>query len=202
MSDLQANDKHRREARRFVDALATRLTELEHMAKDAKRHEAFQPEDYARFRSLFDHFRKLSEEFQILSHLTENSLAKFEVNDQRGNTEYRNLEAYFWRLQVPMLHSMIATNLRMLRVWDDRLRRGQGLPIGSRELFIETIRLIYDARLQLLRPRYVDLLDDEALKDAERANRILKALINKAPRLFDFGEDGERPTKPAEDSSR
>lgn len=191
--------KNRRDARRFIDALATRLTELEHLAEDAKRHQVFDPEDYSQFKALFMQFRELSEEFQILSHLTEESLGKFEHGNRRDNTEYKDLEAYFRKLQVPMLNNMIATNLRMLRVWDDRLRLGEGLPVGSRELFIETIRLVYNARMQLLRPRYVDLLDDAALKNAEKVDRLLRALIRKAPRMFDFaGPEDEKPKAESE----
>ncbi|HIJ38639.1 MAG TPA: hypothetical protein HPP80_07045, partial [Rhodospirillaceae bacterium] len=183
---LSGPSKLRRNARNFVEALTARLSELESVAKEAKSYNVFTPSGYAGFKTLFNRFRELSEEFQLLSQLAEDSLTKCDWTDRQNAGEYKELEVYFRRLQVPMLHAMITTNLRLLRVWDDRLRQGEGLPLGSRELFVETVRLIYNARLQLLRPRYIELLDDAAIQDAERADRLLRTLIRNAPGLFDF----------------
>jgi hypothetical protein len=92
-----------------------------------------------------------------------------------------------------MLHAVIRTNLRLLRVWDDRLQRGEGLPYGAHEVFLETVRVIYNARTELLRPRYVSQLDEDALADADRAERLLRTLIAEAPKLFDFAAAGSSP---------
>jgi hypothetical protein len=176
----------RKDARRFVDALALRLHELEYMAKQAKRFDIFSNEEYAEFKGLFLNFSELCEEFQLLSHLTELSLAKFERAGKDHWIEYQELDGYFRQLQVPMLHAVIRTNLHLLRVWDDRMQRGEGLPYGSREVFMETVRIIHNARTELLRPRYVALLDEAALRDAERADRLLRVLISRSPTLFNF----------------
>jgi hypothetical protein len=176
----------RQDARRFVDALAIRLGELEGMATLAKQYDVFNTDEYAQFKQLFLNFSDLCEEFQLLSHLTEESLANFERAAVGHWDEHRKLEEYFRKLQVPMLHAVIRTNLRLLRVWDDRLQRGEGLPYGAREVFLETIRVIHNARSELLRPRYVALLDEAALEDADRADRLLRTLISQAPQLFDF----------------
>ncbi len=179
-------EKVRSDAHRFVEALAARLRELEHLAREAKHFNVFAADEYAQFRLLFLNFRELSEEFQVLSQLAEDSLGNLKSEVQDAGDEHRRLDEYFRRLQVPMLHGVISTNLRLLRVWDDRLQRGEGLPYGAYELFLETVRLIYNARLELLRPRYVALLDDAALRDADRAERLLQALIERAPRFLDF----------------
>ena len=176
----------RKDARRFVDALALRLHELEYMAKQAKRFDVFSNEEYAEFKCLFLNFSELCEEFQLLSHLTELSLTKFERAGTDHWIEYQELDGYFRQLQVPMLLAVIRTNLHLLHVWDDRMQRGEGLPYGSREVFMETVRIIHNARTELLRPRYVALLDETALHDAERADHLLRILISKAPRLFNF----------------
>jgi hypothetical protein len=147
--------------------------------------------EYAEFKTLFLNFRDLCDEFQVLSHLAQDSLSQFELFGQRHCGEYVNLERYFHKLQVPMLRAVIRTNLRLLRVWDTRLQQGEGLPYGSRELFIETIRIIHNARIELLRPRYLLLLDDDALQDAERAERLLQALVAQAPILFNFASPAE-----------
>ncbi len=191
MTQQAAVKKMRDDVRRFVNALAARLVELERMAKAAKRFEVFSAEEYSEFKLLFRQFRELSEEFQMLSHLAEASLGDVERWGNSHPTEFEDLEAYFRKLQIPMLHALISTNLRLLKVWDDRLQRGEGLPYGARELFIETIRIIHHARIELLRPRYVALLDDAALRNADRAERLLRTLIEQAPALVDFGS--ERP---------
>jgi hypothetical protein len=182
-------EKVRGDARRFVDGLAQRLVELDSMARTAKKFNVFNPKEYAEFKGLFLSFTDRTEEFQMLSYLAEESLANFERNGANQWKEHQQLDEYFRKLQIPMLRQVIATNLRLLKIWDDRLQRGEGLPYGSRELFIETIRVIYNAKTQLLRPRYVALLDNSALRDADRAERLLKTLMRKAPKLMNFAED-------------
>ncbi len=186
---MNAAEQVRRDARRFVDGLAQRLKELDEMARSAKRFNVFSPEEYASFKSLFLDFTELSEEFQLLSHLAEETLANYERHGVNHWAEHKELEDYFRKLQVPMLRQVITTNLRLLRVWDDRMQRGEGLPYGAREVFLETIRVIYNAKTQLLRPRYVAQLDDAALRDADRAERLLRTLVRKAPKLFNFAEE-------------
>jgi hypothetical protein len=188
-STQQANIKRlRQELRRFVDALASRLGELDKLAHLALRFNVFSADDYSEFKQLFLTFRDLCDEFQMLSRLAETSLASINQHDRGTEEETAELEATYRKLQVPMLRAMIKTNLRLLRVWDDRLRCGEGLPYGSRELFRETVRIIDTARSELLRPRYMDLLEEEALDDAASADKLLRSLIASAPQLFDFLE--------------
>ncbi|MDR3435711.1 hypothetical protein [Telmatospirillum sp.] len=182
--------KIRHDARRYVDALALRLGELEQLAAQATQFTVFNADEYSQFKELFLRFSQLCEEFQILSHVTEEALANFEGSIANSQTERHELADAFRRLQVPMLHAVIRTNLRLLRVWEDRLRHSEGLPIGSRELLHETARIIRHTREELLRPRYAELLDDGALEDAAAADKILRSLITEAPRLFDFADEG------------
>jgi hypothetical protein len=179
-------EERRHDARRFVDTLAVRLRELENLAHSARRFSAFNADEYTEFKRLFLCFSDLADEFQLLSHLTEEALARFNRGGGEHWVQHKELDEYFRRLQVPMLYQVISTNLHLLRVWDDRLQSGEGLPFGARELFVETIRVIHYARMQLLRPRYVEVLDEEALQQADRAERLLRTLIAHAPRLFDF----------------
>jgi|GEM_PF-1525488 len=184
-----AAEKVRGDARRFIDGLADRLVELDRMSQKAKKFNVFNPKEYAEFKNLFLSFTDRTEEFQMLSYLAEESLSNYERGGASQWKEHQELDDYFRKLQIPMLRQVIATNLRLLKIWDDRLQRGEGLPYGARELFLETIRVIYNAKTQLLRPRYVALLDNAALHDADRAERLLRTLIRKAPKLFDFAED-------------
>jgi len=185
----QANaERLRQELKRFVDALGGRLAELDKLAQLARRFNVFSADDYSEFKQLFLSFRDLCDEFQTLSRLAESSLATIQLHDRKRTVEAAELEENYRKLQVPMLRAMIRTNLRLLRVWDDRLRRGEGLPYGARELFRETVRIINTARDELLRPRYMELLEQEALDDAAQADKLLRALIASAPQLFDFLE--------------
>jgi hypothetical protein len=185
----QANaERTRLEARRFVGALGDRLGELEKLAQLARRFNVFSADEYAEFKQLFLTFRDLCDEFQMLSRLAESSLANLESQDPDNADEAAQMEATYRELQVPMLRAMIRTNLRLLKVWDQRLQAGEGLPYGSRELFRETVRIVDTARNELLRPRYMELLEEEALEDAARADKLLRNLIARAPQLFDFLE--------------
>ena len=179
-------EKLRVEARRFTSALTSRLGELEHLAGLARQYNVFSAAEYAEFKTLFLNFRDLCDEFQLLSRMTETSLAKFDQTDTHSRAEMMELDSTFRSLQLPMLCAMIRTNLRLLKVWDQRLKAGEGMAYGSRELFLETVRIIDTARNELLRPRYLALLEEDALKDAEEADRLLKLLIKKSPTLFDF----------------
>jgi hypothetical protein len=185
----QANaEKVRLELKRFVGALADRLTELEKLAQLARRFNVFSADEYAEFKQLFLTFRDLCDEFQMLSRLAEASLASLDLRDKDSAEEAAELEATYRTLQVPMLRAMIRTNLRLLKVWDQRLQAGEGLPYGARELFRETVRIIDTARNELLRPRYMELLEEDALEDAAQADKLLRTLIARAPQLFDFLE--------------
>ncbi len=185
----QANaERIRLELRRFVGALGERLAELEQLAQLARRFNVFSADEYAEFKQLFLTFRDLCDEFQTLSRLAEDTLATFETRDADLAAEAVQLENTYRMLQVPMLQAMIRTNLRLLRIWDQRLQAGAGLPYGSRELFRETVRIINTARDELLRPRYMEMLEEEALDDAAQADKLLRMLIAKAPQLFDFLE--------------
>jgi hypothetical protein len=197
-SHQAAAEKVRRDARRFIDSLAERLAELDGLARNAKRFNVFNAEEYATFKALFHEFTELTEEFQMLSYLAEDTLANFERAGQKHWEEHQELESNFRKLQVPMLRRVLSTNLRLLKVWDDRVQRGEGLPYGAREVFLETVRVIYNAKTQLLRPRYVALLDETAIRDADRAERLLRTLIRQAPKLFDFAE-ADMPTSVIEE---
>lgn len=181
-------EKARQELRRFVGALGDRLGELEKLAQLAHRFKVFSADEYTEFKQLFLTFRDLCDEFQMLSRLAEVSLASMSHEDDEAIAEAAELEENYRKLQVPMLRAMIKTNLRLLHVWDDRLRRGDGLPYGSRELFHETVRIIDTARDELLRPRYMEMLEEEALEEAAKADKLLRTLIARAPQLFDFLE--------------
>lgn len=188
-------EKARQELRRFVGALGDRLGELEHLAQMARQFNVFSSDEYTEFKQLFLTFGDLCDEFQMLSRLAETSLANLDPSDKENVDAATEMEATYRKLQAPMLRAMIRTNLRLLKVWEQRLQAGEGLPYGSRELFRETVRIIDTARDELLRPRYMALLDEEALEDAAKADKLLRTLIAKAPHLFDFLESQSMDTQ-------
>lgn len=179
-------EKVRTESRRFIDSLATRFDELDKLASKAKQLHVFSPEQLTEFRHLFGTFRELSDEFLMLSQITEKSLDKFQKDESESSDEHKRLDEYFVRLQVPMLHRVISTNLRLLKIWDDCVQCGEDLPYGAYDLFRETLRIIYHARVELLRPCYAELLDEAALRDVSRVERVLGTLMQRAPKLLEF----------------
>jgi len=185
-TEERSAERLRSEARRFTEALTSRLGELENLAGMARRYNVFSAAEYAEFKQLFLNFRDLCDEFQMLSRMTEDSLATLQHGQDQDRAELLELDSTFRSLQLPMLCAMIRTNLRLLRVWDDRLQQGEGMPYGAQELFRETVRIIDTARNELLRPRYLAELEEEALADAAEADRLLRTLIRKSPTLFDF----------------
>jgi hypothetical protein len=186
-------EKVREESRRFIDSLATRFDELDKLAKKAKELHVFSQEQLSEFRTIFGSFRSLSDEFLVLSQLTEKSLDKFQRDDDATIEEHKKLDEYFLRLQVPMLHRVIETNLRLLKVWDDCVQCGENLPYGAYDIFRETLRIIYHARIELLRPCYAELLDKTTLRDVDRVERLLGTLMRRAPKLLEFVEEGILP---------
>jgi hypothetical protein len=192
-------EKVRAESRRFIDSLATRFDELDKLASKAKQLHVFSPEQLTEFRHLFGNFRELSDEFLMLSQITEKSLDKFQKDELESSDEHKRLDEYFVRLQVPMLHRVISTNLRLLKIWDDCVQCGEDLPYGAYDLFRETLRIIYHARVELLRPCYAELLDEAALRDVNRVERVLGTLMQRAPKLLEFvAEDAPDWQKKAE----
>ena len=92
-----------------------------------------------------------------------------------------------------MLHHVISTNLRLLKVWDDCIQCGENLPYGAYDIFRETLRIIYQARIELLRPCYALLLDKTALRDVDRVERLLGTLMQRAPKLLEFVTQEDPP---------
>ncbi len=185
----QSADKIRDDARRYIDSLAERLVELESLARMAQQFGYYRPQQYSMFRKVYEEFTQRAEEFQLLAYVAEEALESLASHRSTKQDEYRELEENFRKLQVPMLRQVIRTNLKLLKVWDDRLRQGAGLPIGAKEVFLDSVRVVHDAKTQLLRPRYEAMLDDATVEDADRAHRLLKTLMENAPALFDFEPD-------------
>jgi hypothetical protein len=69
----------------------------------------------------------------------------------------------------------------------DALSREENLPLGSREVFVREIKTLYDANKWLSDDRYVDLIDDAMHNKQAQAEKILSAIINRAPTLLELG---------------
>jgi hypothetical protein len=197
MQSVEQNiDSLRNESRRFIDALATRLGELGELAREADQYKGFDFSFYPAFRRSYDEFMRLAEEFQLLSHVTEETLVELRAaRGPRGTEDQRqeldSLDSYFRQLQIPMLREVIQTNFRLLKVWDNRLKQGNGLPYGSKQIFIETLRILQAARRALTRPENAPFLDDQTKETAGRAEDLLLTLREIAPDLVPFDDEEE-----------
>ena len=171
-----------------MDVLSARLAVLETTARQAMRFNAFAIAEYGAFKDFFLDFRRQCEEFQALSQIAQDSINRLELCGKALWHECSIMQATFYGLQVPLMRSVVQTNLRLLRVWEDRLTRGDGLPFGTHEMFMQTVHTLALVRAELLRPRYLDILADEDLEDAEEADKLLHKLAKEAPVLFNFPE--------------
>ena len=193
-SQFEASDKARRTARGFIDALGDQQVELERLASLAKRCKIRKPADYVAFKQLFEDFQDHCQQFQMLSRVTEKALTGLDWSTATERQEKEQLSDFFYRLQVPMLQRVITTNLQLLRVWDCRVQEDGVLPYGAREFLLNIVRVIRDARLELLRPRFAILVSETVLRDADRASRLLRQLVKRAPALFSFIPEEELAT--------
>lgn len=195
MSSMAASEslaaKIKRDARLFIEGLAERMAEFNDMADRSSQHPSFQGETYADFKCLFVEFMVRTEEFLILSLLTEDTLVLLERHAIGDVEERRELDESFRKLQLMVLERFVSTQLRLLKVWDDRYQQGAGLPYGSSELFGKAVSIIHAVKDQLLRPRYVSLLDENTIEGAETAERMVRLLVKRAPRFHDFTDSSK-----------
>jgi hypothetical protein len=196
LTQQAATAKLRSHAHELMTVLASRLTELEGTANRAERFDSYAIDQYDSFKKYFLTLRNQCAEFQALSHITHDAISKLELC---GNDQWPDCSAMladFHKTQVRLLNIVVSANLRLLKVWEDRLTQGEGLPFGTHEMFMETVHTIHLVREELLRPRYLLLLEDQALEDAEQTEQLLRKLVIHAPALFDFGGKMARKADP------
>lgn len=184
-----ATERIRHDARVYIAGLADRLEDLSQLAQSAKEFDQFDPERYGRFKNFFLLFLKRVEESQILCAMIEETLI---LPEGLGLSLWWNdrdeLETHYHTLRLAVLRLAITTAYGLLKVWENRLAQGNGLPYGSAEMFEQTLRAIEDAKDYLAES---DDVEDAIYISATEAESLLHALIDKAPRYRSFDKNSE-----------
>jgi len=185
--------KRQNDVQRYIHALIDRLAELKAMADLARKFRVFSDQQCAEFKVLFLKFRDLCDEFQTLSGLTAILMARINKRKPYDAEAAAIMKGHYESLQVGMLEVMTGTLMHLLQLWRDRLADGNKLPLGTHEILQETVRVIFTARLELLRPRYIEALDEAALTSADEAGRLVKMLLKRSPKYAEFSTPGDDP---------
>lgn len=122
-------------------------------------------------------FRNKAGEFETFSILIEGRLDHLE-----GGAD-RKLQGHFDDLTALTYKLLIKTSIQFLWV----LVQHTELPLGTREIFVQELRTLYETKKKLGEERYRSRLDEEARRKIHVAEEILTEIIDKAPSLLQFG---------------
>lgn len=128
--------------------------------------------------NVYRQFRESVSEFETFGILIENRLRNLDTGrDPR-------LDEQFDALNVLISKSVIKASTQFFLA----LSKSPALPLGSREVFLQELRSLHEARNKLSDPRYQRMLDEEAHRNLQIAENILTEIIERAPSLLDFNK--------------
>lgn len=159
------------EVEKLLDALEVHAREVASVADDAQK-----KAEKNSFKA-YQAFRNKSGEFATFSILIEGRLEHLE-----GGADPR-LQGHFDDLTAVTYKVLVKTSIQFLWV----LAQHNELPLGTREVFVQELRTLYETKKKLSEPRYDSRLDDEAKRKLHVAEEILREIIDKAPSLLQFG---------------
>ncbi len=159
------------EVEKLLDALEVHAREVAAVADDAQK--KAEKNSFKAYQS----FRNKSGEFATFSILIEGRLEHLEGGLAPTLQEhFDDLTAFTYKL-------LIKTSIQFL--W--ALVQHTELPLGTREVFVQELRTLYETKKKLSEPRYASRLDEEAKRKLHVAEEILTEIIDKAPSLLQFG---------------
>jgi hypothetical protein len=158
---------------RFLDILEKRVRELSQST--AALGDMIGTDSSLRF-SDYVRSRDLSSECWAFSIVIERRI------DDYSGSERETLRQRFELLTVVIWSTLLDCSLKFL----DALSRQPHLPLGSREIFVREIKILYDAHHLLDNPRYASVIDDGMRGRQHQAERILTEIIDRAPALLNL----------------
>ncbi len=155
----------------FLDQLDHRISALADVAKVLGRQGSHPPRfaDYSQTRSL-------TSECLAFSIVIERRIDML-PEDKRDALQNR-----FNVLTVSIWSTLLDCSLSFLKAVSEE----EYLPLGSREVFLQEIKTLYDADQILTNPRYEGIVREGTLRKQKSAERILNEIIDRAPRLLDL----------------
>jgi len=159
------------EVEKLLDALEVHANEVSAVADEAQK-----KAEKNSFKA-YQAFRNKAGEFETFSILIEGRLDHLDGgDDSRLRGHFDDLTALTYKL-------LIKTSIQFLWV----LAQHSELPLGTREIFVQELRTLYETKKKLNESRYQSRLDEEAKRKVHVAEEILTEIIDKAPSLLQFG---------------
>lgn len=160
----------KREAQEMLTALERQAREIVVLATQTEKN--VHQHSFHSYRQ----FRDKISEFETFGILIENRLRNLETGrDER-------LDEQFDALNILISKAVLRTSTKFFLA----LSKSPALPIGSREIFVQELRNLHQARKKLAEPRYAHLLDEEADRNMKLAENILNEIIERAPSLLNL----------------
>ncbi len=165
------NDKTDRKAEEFLAILDVRIQDLMRVSKLPKDNpESINFDDYQKFRDMMG---------ECLSFLIIIERRIDLLEDERHD----RLREQFDGLTVVVWSILLDGSLSFLTVICEK----DFLPLGTRHVFVQELRTLHDAEVVLKDEKYEGYLKTNAIEQRDKAERILHAIIDRAPQLLNLG---------------
>jgi hypothetical protein len=158
------------DARRFLDALQDRVSELMALSEMPKNNP-----DSINFER-YQEFRKMMSECLSFSIIIERRI------EQNKTSKKDELEEQFHKLTVAIWSVLLSGSLNFLTV----ICAQEYLPIGTNHVFAQELKTLYDAGKILNQDKFVKFMQPGIMDQRARAEKILEEIINRAPQLLDL----------------
>ncbi len=158
------------DARRFLDALQKRVSELTALSETPKNDPG--SINFERYQE----FRKMMSECLSFSIIIERRI------EQNTTSTKEELEEQFQQLTVAIWSVLLSGSLNFLTV----ICAKEFLPIGTNHVFAQELKTLYDAGNVLRQEKFIKFMKQDILDQRGRAERILEEIINRAPQLLNL----------------
>ncbi len=160
-----------KEVERFLDVLLAKISGVHQLTTETE-----ESSDDIHFDE-YRHFRDAVSECLSFLIIIERHLTNVEEPKRTA------LHEKFDELTVAVWSILLEGALKYLGI----LATKEFLPIGTKYIFVEELRTLYDADKVLKNEKYEALVSGTVLKRRTSAERILNEVIDRAPRLLQFG---------------
>ena len=165
------NDKTDRKAEEFLAILDVRIQDLMLVSRLPKDNpDSINFDDYQKFRDMMG---------ECLSFLIIIERRIDLLEDERRD----RLREQFDGLTVVVWSILLDGSLSFLTVICEK----DFLPLGTRHVFVQELRTLHDAEVVLKDEKYSGHLKNTAIEQRDKAERILNAIIDRAPQLLNLG---------------
>ncbi len=165
------NENSDKDAKQFLEVLQDRVSELLVLSQAPKnRPDEINFEDYQKFREMMG---------ECLSFLI---IIERRI-EQSESSKIEELAEQFDELTAAIWSILLDGSLGFLTVICEK----DFLPIGTKHVFVQELKTLYDAEKVLKQEKFVKRLKKDVLTQRDKAERILEQIIDRAPQLLQLG---------------